>query len=72
MTLAVGGTLNNIKIFITLMVFLKEFFEKVNIEKNLHTTKKRAKLLGFQKVRVSIVHNHSLIKNTFLNFVCWG
>ena len=33
MTLAVGGTLNNIKIFITLMVFLKEFFEKVNIEK---------------------------------------
>ena len=26
------------------MVFLKEFFEKVNFEKNLQTTKKHAKL----------------------------
>ena len=38
------------KLFDTLMVFLKEFFEKVQIEKNQQTTKKHEKLPSRQRV----------------------
>ena len=38
------------KLFDTLMVFLKEFFEKVDFEKNQQTTKKHEKLPSRQRV----------------------
>ena len=41
------------KLFDTLMVFLKEFFKKVDFEKNLHTTKKHEKLPKMQRVKSS-------------------
>ena len=37
------------------MVFLKEFFQKVNFEKNLQTTKKLEKLPIMQQVKVIMV-----------------
>ena len=43
------------KLFDTLMVFLKEFFEKVAFEKSQQTTKKHAKLLN-SKTNVLIAH----------------
>ena len=40
------------KLFDTLMVFLKDFFEKVNLKKkNLQTTKKHAELPSMQRVK---------------------
>ena len=39
------------KLFDTLLVFLKEFFEKVDFEKNQQTTKKHAKLPRRQRVK---------------------
>ena len=39
------------KLFDILMVFLKEFFQKVNFEKNQQTTKKREKLPSMQWVK---------------------
>ena len=42
------------KLFDTQMVFLKEFFEKVDFEKNQRTTKKYVKLPSMQRVHVQI------------------
>ena len=39
-----GLALSGSKLFHTLMVFLKEFFEKVDFEKNQQKTKEHAKL----------------------------
>ena len=39
-----GPTRSGSKLFDILMVFLKEFFQKVNLEKNQQTTKKEEKL----------------------------
>ena len=41
------------KLFVTLMLFLKEFSEEVDFEKNQQTTKKHAKLLSRQRVNKS-------------------
>ena len=46
------------KLFDILMVFLKEFFQKVNFEKNQQTTKKREKLHSLQSVKNSDGQNH--------------
>ena len=40
--------------FDTLMVFLKEFFEKVDFEKNQQTTKMHAKLLSRQRLQIKL------------------
>ena len=43
------SSVNNLgKLFDALMVFLKEFFQKVNFEKNQQTTKKHEKLPSMQ------------------------
>ena len=39
------------KLFDTLLTFLKEFFEKVDFEKNQQTTKKHEKLPSMQRVK---------------------
>ena len=44
-------TCSGSKLFDTLMVFLKEFFEKVDFEKNQQTTKKHEKLPRRQRVK---------------------
>ena len=36
-----------------MMVFLKEFFEKVDFEKNQQTTKKHEKLPSMQRVKIA-------------------
>ena len=47
------------------MVFLKEFFEKIDFEKNQQTTKKHEKLPSMQ--RVKIVDYHVIDQKMF-----WG
>ena len=46
-------------LFDTLIVFLKEFFEKVNFEKSQQTTSKA------QKIELSSWHNCSVMKEIF-------
>ena len=44
--------------YLTLMVFLKEFFEKVDNEKNQQTTKKHEKLPRMQRVKLMDKYVH--------------
>ena len=48
------------KLFDTLMVFLKEFFGKIDFEKNEQTSKMHAKLPSKQSFRVLVLHPFSL------------
>ena len=63
------------KLFNNLMVFLKEFFKKVDFEKNLQTTKKHPKLPSRQRAKLlftvnilkfdKLIYLHSHIKCCF-------
>ena len=57
---------------LTLMVFLKDFFENVNLEKiNLQTTKKHAKLPSMQRVNfrgIDMLSGEATVKICFASF----
>ena len=48
------------KLFDTSMIFLKEFFEKDDFEKNQQTTKKHAKLPRMQRIKKKILLTEEL------------
>ena len=50
--------LSGSKLFYILVVFLKEFFEKVDCEKNQRTTKKHEKLRSRQRVKTYLNSHH--------------
>ena len=49
------------KMFETLIVFLKEFFEKVDFEKNQQTTKKHENYSGGKELKAIFIYCNMLI-----------
>ena len=62
---------NSFSLFDTLMVFLKEFFEKDDFEKNQRTTKHMKKLSSMRRVKATNCKvNLRLIVGDFTHAIC--